>query len=165
MNAIRTGYEITQARYTLLTSADLCDSTETIPLMLEAAKQHHAAIVCGCRYMKGGGHLGGPVFKGLLSRLACLILYYTGASPTKDITNNFKLYQKSMLNGIEIESRHGFEFGMEMVIKAFKRGQNIVDVPTIWRERQHGKSRFRLWAWMPAYLRWFFKAFKHGKLS
>jgi len=31
----------------------------------------------------------------------------------------------------------------------------VDEVPTTWRDRAAGESRFRLWRWIPHYLRWY----------
>ena len=41
----------------------------------------------------------------------------------------------------------------------------VAEVPTTWRDRTAGQSRFRLWAWLPHYLRWYLKALAHAWLG
>ena len=60
---------------------------------------------------------------------------------------------------MEIESTGGFELGLELVVKAHVAGRKIVEVPTTWRDRLAGQSNFKLWKWLPHYLKWFFYAF------
>jgi dolichol-phosphate mannosyltransferase len=115
-------------------------------------------IVCGCRYMKGGKQVGGPIIKGLLSRLAGNSLHLIAGIPTHDISNSFKMYRKSVLAEIEIESSGGFEIGMEIVVKAFFKGYRITEVPSTWLDRTAGKSRFKLMKWLPGYIRWYLYA-------
>ena len=54
-----------------------------------------------------------------------------------------------------IESTGGFELGIELTVKAHLLGLRVDEVPTTWRDRTAGTSRFRLWAWLPQYLRWY----------
>ena len=130
-----------------------------------AAAAEHADIVCASRYMKGGCQVGGPRFKGFLSHAAGLLLCWFARLPTHDPTNSFKLYRKSYLNEVKIESTGGFELGMELVVKARALGRKIVEVPTTWRDRVAGKSNFKLWKWLPNYLRWFFYAFRRRQFA
>ena len=159
LNAIKTGLEDAQTPYVVVTMADLCDPPEVINDLVAAADREHADIVCASRYMKGGHQYGGPKFKGLLSRLAGLILCWVARLPTHDPTNSFKLYRKAFLASAPIESTGGFELGIELVVKCRACGGKIVEVPTSWRDRVSGKSNFKLWRWLPNYLRWFFYAF------
>ena len=161
LNAIKTGLEDAPGELVVVTMADLCDPPEVINDMFAAAEREHADIVCASRYMKGGCQVGGPRFKGFLSHAAGLLLCWFARLPTHDPTNSFKLYRKSYLNEVKIESTGGFELGMELVVKARALGRKIVEVPTTWRDRVAGKSNFKLWKWLPNYLRWFFYAFVH----
>jgi len=159
LNAIKTGLEVAETELVIVTMADLSDPPEVMNDMVRTAKERNAAIVCASRYMKGGQQIGGPWFKGLLSRTAGLVLCRVARLPTHDPTNSFKLYRKSFLATTRIESTGGFELGIELVVKAHKSGHTITEVPTVWRDRVAGKSNFKLWHWLPRYLRWFFYAF------
>jgi hypothetical protein len=65
------------------------------------------------------------------------------------------MYRKSMLDAISIESKGGFEIGMEITIKAYIAGYKITEVPSTWYDRTDGKSNFKLWTWLPYYLHWY----------
>lgn len=164
LNAIKTGLEAAPGELVVVTMADLCDPPEVINDMVAAADRESADVVCASRYMKGGRQYGGPKFKGFLSHTAGLLLCWFARLPTHDPTNSFKLYRKAFLDTVTIESTGGFELGIELVVKARAAGRKIVEVPTTWRDRVAGKSNFKLWKWLPNYLRWFFYAFgcSHG---
>lgn len=162
LNAIRTGLESVDSEYVIVTMADLSDPPEVINSMIAKADVEHSDIVCASRYMKGGKQIGGPWLKGMLSRCAGMSLYWLAGLPTHDPTNNFKLYRKSFLDRITIESTGGFELGIELVVKAWKNGFKVSEVPTIWVGRMAGKSHFKLIKWFPKYLKWYFSAF--GKM-
>ena len=119
-----------------------------------------ADVVCGSRYMPGGRQIGGPYLKGLLSRAAGISLHYLAGVPTRDVTNSFKMYRTEFLRGLRFESSGGFEIGMEAVVKAYVAGRRIAEVPSTWTDRVAGASRFRLWRWLPRYLRWYLYAFR-----
>jgi hypothetical protein len=70
------------------------------------------------------------------------------------------MYTKTVLDSIEIQSRGGFEVGMEITIKAFFKGYKITEVPTVWQDRSAGESRFRLLKWVPKYIHWYLFAIK-----
>jgi len=84
--------------------------------------------------------------------------------PTHDATNAFKMYNVAMLNLPQIDSKEGFELNLEITVKAFLQGRLIAEIPSVWIDRTAGTSRFRLWKWLPSYLRWYLYAFrpKHG---
>ena len=159
LNAIKTGLETATTDYVVVTMADLSDPPEVINKMLEKAQINSADIVCASRYMRGGRQIGGPLIKGLMSRFAGLTLHYFAKVPTHDATNSFKLYKKSFVQEQTIESNGGFELGLELVVKAYLQNKIISEVPTIWTDRQAGKSNFRIMKWLPSYLKWYFKGY------
>jgi hypothetical protein len=87
-------------------------------------------------------------------------LYWLAGIPTHDITNSYKIYRRSILETIEIESTGGFEVGIEIVVKAFVRGMRITEVPCSWWDRSNGESRFRMAKWIPLYLKWYLYALR-----
>lgn len=155
LNAIKTGLESVGTEFVIVTMADLSDPPEVMNRMLQKAREEHADLVCGSRYMKGGKQYGGPFLKGLFSRVAGLSLHWLTHIPTHDISNSFKMYRKSMLDTLTIESAGGFEIGMEITVKAYISGYKISEVPTTWNDRTDGQSNFKLWKWLPHYLHWY----------
>jgi hypothetical protein len=146
--------EEARSEFIIVTMADLSDPPEVMNAMLTKAKEG-ADIVCGSRYMRGGKQIGGPFLKGLFSRIAGISLHWLTCIPTHDISNSFKMYRKSMLDTITIDSKGGFEIGMEITVKAYIAGYKIAEVPTTWIDRTDGESNFKLWAWLPNYLHWY----------
>lgn len=160
LNAIKTGFDCVDDGVILVMMADLCDDAGKVDEMFSRINEGYD-IVCGSRYTRGGRQIGGPWLKKLMSRIAGVSLHYLIAVPTRDITNSFKMYTKKVINDITIESDGGFELGMEMVLKAFIKGYKITEVPSIWRDRVAGGSRFRLFKWLPKYLRWYWFGIKN----
>jgi glycosyltransferase involved in cell wall biosynthesis len=157
-NAIRAGIAASAAEVVIITMADLSDDLAVVARMVELIRDEGFDIVCASRYMRGGRQIGGPWLKRLLSRAAGLSLHWLAGLPTHDATNAFRAYRRSVLAEIPIESHGGFAFSLELTVKAHARGRRITEVPTTWRDRSAGRSRFRLWAWLPEYLRWYFYA-------
>jgi glycosyltransferase involved in cell wall biosynthesis len=162
LNAIKTGFGEARCEATLVIMADLSDDLSAVAKMDELVRQGYD-VVCGSRYMRGGRQIGGPLLKGLMSRTAGLTLYWLAGVPTRDVTNSFKMYRTAFLQQLQFESTGGFEIGMEAVVKAYVSGGRIAEVPSTWTDRVSGESRFRLWKWLPNYLRWYFYAFR-GRL-
>ena len=156
-NALRAGFAAVPQGAVVVVMADLADRIEDIDAMYKILCQGYS-IVCGSRYMKGGEQKGGPWLKSLLSRWAGLSLYVMTGIPTRDVTNAFKMYRSNVLAAIPIESTVGFDVSIEITVKAFVRGFGITEIPSSWQERTVGTSRFRLFHWIPHYLRWYFYA-------
>jgi dolichol-phosphate mannosyltransferase len=157
--AIKTGLEAVESGPILVTMADLSDELSTVDRMYTLYLQGFD-LVCGSRYMKGGQLIGGPFFKQLMSRVSGLTLHYFRGVPTHDATNSFKLYDAAMVHDLKVESVAGFELGLELTVKAFLNGYPIAEIPSTWRDRTAGTSRFRVLHWLPHYLKWYFYAFQ-----
>lgn len=153
--ALRKGFMQAQRGPVLVAMADLSDDLAVVPTMLERYRQGYG-VVCASRYMPGGRQIGGPWLKRTLSRLAGLSLYWLAGLPTRDATNNFRLYDAELVRRLGVESTRGFEVAIELTTKAHRSGARITEVPSTWRDRTAGTSQFRLWKWLPAYLRWYF---------
>ncbi len=154
-NALRWGFAHAAAGPVIVLMGDNSDKLSIIPEMIERWRRG-AAVVSPSRYMPGGKQHGGPVLKGLMSRIAGVSLRLLGF-PTSDPTNNFKLYDGEWLKAQKIESVGGFEVALELCCKAFESGLRIEQLPSEWWDRTMGQSRFRIVAWLPKYLKWYFK--------
>ena len=62
---------------------------------------------------------------------------------------------------VGIESRAGFEIGLELTAKARRLRLPIAELPTIWLDRDLGESNFQLREWLPQYLYWY--RFAYGR--
>jgi dolichol-phosphate mannosyltransferase len=154
LNAMKSGLRAARAQYVLITMGDGSDDPDDIDRMYELARAG-ADVVAGSRYMRGGRQLGGPLLKRSMSRVAGLSLHWLGGVPVHDATSNFRMYSKRLLNQVTIESTGGFELGIELTVKAYLLGMKVAEVPTTWRDRTAGTSRFQLWQWLPRYLKWY----------
>jgi glycosyltransferase involved in cell wall biosynthesis len=165
MNAVKTGlHACLENTAVCVIMADLSDEISVVNRMYALIEDGTYDVVNGSRYMKGGKQIGGPPLKTFLSRAAGLSLHYVAGMPTHDATNNFKMYRGSFLAAVEIESKAGFEIGLELVGKAYVNGYRIGEVPSVWTDRVAGESRFNLRKWLPQYLKWYWYAFR-GRLG
>jgi len=162
LNAMKAGIAASTAPLVLITMADGSDEMDRVDEMVRLG-QGGAAVVAASRYMKGGGQVGGPLLKRLLSRAAGLSLHWLAGVSIHDATNNFKLYRRDFLDAVTIESTGGFELAIELTAKAARAGLPMAEVPTTWRDRTAGQSRFKLRAWLPKYLRWYLHIYR-GRL-
>ncbi len=154
--ALRAGFAAAARGPTLVVMADLSDDLGNVEEMLRLYRGGYR-VVCPSRYMRGGRQIGGPRLKRWLSRSAGVSLYWLGF-PTHDATNNYRLYDAELVNRLGIESSGGFELALELTAKAFAAGAAVTEIPTTWRDRTAGESRFRLRQWLPKYLYWYLLA-------
>jgi dolichol-phosphate mannosyltransferase len=161
LNAILTGLRSVEAGPVLVSMADLSDDLAVIPAMLSAYRAG-ADVVVASRYMAGGRQIGGPWLKGQLARWGGRSLKWLAGFPSSDATNSFRLYDAALVKRITIESAGGFEVGFEITLKAWMAGARIAEVPSTWRDRVAGESRFNLRKWLPLYARLWVRAMQHG---
>lgn len=156
--AIRFGIAHASAPVVVVTMADGCDDPRQIDDLVRLVERG-VVIAAASRYSRGGQQVGGPFLKSLLSRMAGLSLWALARVGTRDATNSFKAYDASFIEGVGITSAAGFEIGIELVAKARRARLPVAELPTIWLERNHGLSNFKLVSWLPHYLHWWGFAF------
>lgn len=154
INACKTGFKKSRADFMVVIPGDLADNPKTINKMYHLSKKGYD-IVCASRYCSGGKKLGGGVLKSTLSKLAGITTPILLGIPTSDLTNGFKMYNREIFKKINIESKGGWEFTMEILIKAHLLGFKIAETPSVWSERSAGKSKFKLLNWLPKYIYWY----------
>ena len=156
--AMKYGIDHAQTDIVVVTMADGSDDPQQVEALVHLVERG-VVVASASRYMQGGQQVGGPIVKRVLSRGAGLSLFWLGRVGTHDATNSFKAYQRSFIREVGIESDTGFELGLEMVAKARRRRLPVAELPTIWLDRTEGASNFKVWSWLPRYLRWYRYAF------
>lgn len=156
--AVISGFEASQAPFILVYAADDDYNAGIVDGMVQQAMQGND-IVCASRFMPGGNMVGCPWLKGTLVRLAAGSLHNLAHVPTHDATNGFRMFSRRLLERVQIESREGFSYSLELLVKCHRLGWPISEMPAQWHERTVGQSRFRVLRWLPAYLRWYCYAF------
>ena len=112
-------------------------------------------IVVASRFIKGGSMKNCPLIKSILVRTASFTLYFLSSIPVRDASNGFRLFSRKLLNEVEIDSKIGFAYSLELLVKCHRLKKKIAEVPALWEERSVGKSRFKLVKWIPQYLKWY----------
>ena len=157
-NAIRYGIDAAAAPVAVVTMADGCDDPRQIDGLARLVDRG-VAVAAASRYMPGGQQVGGPVVKGAMSRLAGRSLKTLAQVGTRDATNSFKAYSTDFVREVGIDSRDGFEIGIELTAKAKRLRRPVAEIPTIWLDRNAGVSNFKVAKWVPSYVRWYRFAF------
>jgi dolichol-phosphate mannosyltransferase len=156
--AIKYGIDNSCSTVVVVTMADGSDDPTDITELVKLVERG-VVIAAASRYMPGGQQVGAPFAKSSLSRLAGVSLNLFRRVGTNDATNSFKAYSLPFLKEVQIESIHGFEIAIELVAKAKRNNLPVAEVPTIWLERSYGNSSFKVWRWLPRYLKWYLYAF------
>jgi dolichol-phosphate mannosyltransferase len=157
-NAIRYGIDHATTPVAVVTMADGCDDVRQIDDLVRLVERG-VAVAAASRYMAGGQQVGGPLLKSMMSAGAGRSLRLLARVGTRDATNSFKAYSTTFVRAVGIDSRDGFEIGIELTAKAKRLRLPIAEIPTIWLDRHEGLSNFKVAAWLPKYLKWYRFAF------
>lgn len=153
-NAIRYGIDRAHHPVVVVTMADGSDDPRMIDPLARLVERG-VVVAAASRYSPGGQQVGGPLFKRVLSRAAGRSLGLVARVGTDDATNSFKAYDREFVREVGVDSRNGFEIGLELTAKARRLRRPVAELPTIWLDRALGESTFDVKAWLPKYLRWY----------
>jgi len=153
LGAVVTGFAESTADAVLVFPADDDYNAGRLDQMVEAFRGG-CAIVAASRFMPGGAMVGCPWLKAVLVRTIAWVLHHIVGLPTHDPTNGFRLFSRKVLEHLPIETRAGFGYSLELLVKCHRLGWKVGEVPVHWYERKAGQSRFRIFKWAPHYLVW-----------
>lgn len=99
--------------------------------------------VFGSRFIPGGKVVDYPLLKLLLNRLANIFLMLLFGIRLNDTTNAFKAYRREVIDGCRPLIAPHFNLTVELPLKAIVRGYSWTVIPTVWRNRNLGATKFR----------------------
>jgi glycosyltransferase involved in cell wall biosynthesis len=151
--ALKEGTRIAKGKYIVWVMADNSDDLNAIPKFVSKLKDNFD-MVFGSRYIKNGsrGDLG--AFKAILSSGYSFAAGLIFGFESHDITNAFRAFKKEIFNNIALES-NDFAISPEFAIKAHLKGYRLGEVPTTYKNRKAGTTKFRLIKMGAAYCRLF----------
>jgi dolichol-phosphate mannosyltransferase len=122
--------------------ADFSHDPADLPRLL-APLMVDADLALGTRYMRGGGTVGWPWHRKLISRGGTLVARTVLLLPYHDLTGGFKAWRRELLESVRLRevSASGYGFQVETTWWAHRRGAKIVQVPITFRERVRGHSK------------------------
>ena len=122
--------------------ADLSHDPADVPRLLAVARSG-ADVVLGSRYVVGGGVEGWPAWRRLLSRFGSHYARRMLDSDVHDLTGGFKCFRRAALERMDhggVRAR-GYAFQVELTHRAVVAGLRVVEIPIVFRERRHGRSK------------------------
>jgi dolichol-phosphate mannosyltransferase len=131
-----------EAKAVVQMDADFSHDPKDLPRLL-APLMVDADLALGTRYMRGGGTIGWPWHRKLISRGGTLVARTILLLPYHDLTGGFKAWRRELLESIRLRevSASGYGFQVETTWWAHRRGAKIVQVPITFRERVRGYSK------------------------
>jgi dolichol-phosphate mannosyltransferase len=122
--------------------ADFSHDPRDLPRLL-APLMAGADLVLGTRYIAGGGTVGWPLYRQLISRGGTTFARTVLLLPYRDLTGGFKAWRRELLDSIRLRDIgvSGYGFQVETTWWAHRRGARIAQVPITFRERTAGRSK------------------------
>lgn len=122
--------------------ADYSHDPKAIPLLMQSM-QPGVGVVVGSRYCHGGNTAGWSWTRKVISRTANLAANSIVGLKLHDCTSGFRCYSTEFLKSA-IDSLHSqtFEIQIETLKQAISRGFGVAEVPILFVNRKHGKSKF-----------------------
>jgi dolichol-phosphate mannosyltransferase len=120
---------------------DLSHDPADVPRLVQAARGAH--VVFGSRYVEGGGAVGWPWYRQLISRGTGLAYRALLGMPVRDLTGGFKCWRREVLEALPLEEvgSKGFAFQIEMNYLTWRSGYTVREVPVTFVEREYGQSK------------------------
>ncbi len=131
-----------ETRAVVQMDADFSHDPTQLPRLL-APLMRNADLVLGTRYMRGGGTIGWPLRRRLISQAGTLFARTVLLLPYRDLTGGFKAWRRELLESIRLRETNtsGYGFQIETTWWAHRRGAKIVQMPITFRERVAGYSK------------------------
>jgi dolichol-phosphate mannosyltransferase len=100
--------------------------------------------VFGSRFLKGGGVIDYPWLKLKLNRLANAFIRVLFGTKLNDVTNAFKAYRRTTIDGCRPLLSPHFNLTVEIPLKTIVRGYSWTTMPITWRNRKTGDSKLKI---------------------
>lgn len=141
-DAFRWALDHPETRAVVQMDADFSHDPADLPRLL-APLMTGSDLVLGTRYMPGGGTVGWPLRRKLVSRAGTIFARTMLLLPYRDLTGGFKAWRRELLEAIRLRQANasGYGFQIETTWWAHRRGAVITQVPIIFRERLVGSSK------------------------
>ncbi|MDP9022020.1 MAG: polyprenol monophosphomannose synthase [Actinomycetota bacterium] len=143
-SAYRTGFRWgMQQRFDVFVEmdADLSHDPGQLPQLLEATRT--SDVVVGSRYVRGGHTRNWPWYRRLLSWGGNLYVQLVTGIPVRDATSGYRAFRREVLAELEVESLRsdGYSFQVETVLRAWRAGFVVTEIPITFVERRTGSSK------------------------
>jgi glycosyltransferase involved in cell wall biosynthesis len=146
-----------------------------IPMMGDVSEDPHDAVrlvdsaregwdvVAGSRYMRGG-RIVGQTLKQRISHLYSILCRLAGGPRIHDVSNAFKAYRRAVVQSVPTVA-DSFDVSVELTLKAHLAGFRVGEIPTVWTNRQEGRSNFAMRTELRNYGRWLVLALRRRRPS
>jgi len=142
--AVRCGMDRAEGEWVAVMMADASDDPEDLVRFFRKANESGKDAVFGNRFLPGGRVVDYPWFKLLLNRLTNWLICLLFAIRYTDVTNAFKLYRRTTLEGLKPFLSPHFNLTVELPLKVIVRGYSYSVLPNSWHNRKEGESKLKI---------------------
>ncbi len=121
--------------------ADFSHHPRYLPALLSAVQVADVSI--GSRYVDGGGTVNWGLQRRILSRGANFVARTLLGLEAHDCTAGFRAYRRQVLLAIRPETvqADGYSYLVEMLYRCQRAGFRMTEIPIIFADREHGRSK------------------------
>jgi glycosyltransferase involved in cell wall biosynthesis len=167
LNAIKTGFKNAHTLYVGVWVAYHLDPFGIINKMVDKLEQG-CDLVSANRFTVNNQRARGNTLKKQFSLIGNLVLKNIIGMPISDVTTSIKVYRKTMLDSLKIETvvNGGWAVNTELAIKAAINGYRIDEIPLEKKNITlvHGLTNFKVLKQLPTYFHWLFVGWKNRKI-
>lgn len=167
VNAIKTGFKNSDTLYVGIWISYQVDPYGILNKMVERLEEGFD-LVAATRFTSNTIWSRGNILKRLFSLWGNAILNKVIGMPITDVTTSIKVYKKTLLDNISIETvvNGGWAISSELAIKAAIKGYRLIEVPLEKKNFNliHGITNFKVLRQLPEYFRWMYLGWKNKKI-
>lgn len=141
--AIVCGFDNMSGDAVVIMMADESDDVRDVVRYWKLLNQGYDCVF-GSRFMRGGGVIDYPRIKLFLNRVANAFLQLLFGIQHNDITNAFKAYRRTTIDGCRPLIAPHFNLTIEIPLKAVVRGYRWTRMPITWRNRRTGSPKLKI---------------------
>jgi dolichol-phosphate mannosyltransferase len=130
------------AAYVLEMDCDFSHDPADVPRLLNACAAG-ADLALGSRYVAGGATANWGFVRRLVSAGGSLYARQLLGVPIQDLTGGFKCFRRAVLERIDLDAvrSKGYAFQIELTYRTLRAGFSVVEVPIVFADRTHGRSK------------------------
>jgi len=141
--AIRAGLRHFSGEALAIVMADCSDDPRDLVRCYRKLKEGYDCVF-GSRFRRGSVVIGYPPVKLLANRIVNTGIQILFLTPFNDLTNAFKMYNRSAIEGIGALHACHFNITIELSLSSIIRDYRIAEIPINWYGRTAGVSNLRL---------------------
>ena len=141
-SAIRLGIKKVKKKYLTIFMSDSADDIQNLIEYYKLSSINSYDGIFGSRFIKGGVTKNYPKKKLFLNRLANYFIKILFLYNYNDFTNAFKCYKTKKINSLPKLTSESFNIFLELPLKFIIFKNKIKIIPTQWKERKKGKTKF-----------------------